>query len=90
MNITRYDLTEDVNTGVVDITPVPESMEGRFVTFEDFEKERSQPSLQDFIEHCETVSKITGSSFKDSRAEFFLAMCQQAKAFLNGEVSRGR
>lgn len=33
--VTRYDLTEDVSTGVVDITPVPERMEGRYVSYED-------------------------------------------------------
>ena len=35
--VTRYDLTEDVSTGEVDITPVPERMQGRYVTFEDYE-----------------------------------------------------
>ncbi len=35
--VTRYDLTEDVSTGELDITPVPERMEGRYVTFEDYE-----------------------------------------------------
>lgn len=34
--VTRYDLTEDVSTGVVDITPVPQSMEGRYVSYEDY------------------------------------------------------
>lgn len=32
----RYDLTEDVEHGFFDITPVPNSMEGRFVTYEDY------------------------------------------------------
>lgn len=36
MNITRYDLTEDVNTGVLDITPVPDSHEGRYVSYSDY------------------------------------------------------
>lgn len=34
--VTRYDLTEDVSTGFFDITPVPERMEGRYVTYEDY------------------------------------------------------
>lgn len=34
--VTRYDITEDVTTGVVDITPVPNSMEGRYVSYEDY------------------------------------------------------
>ncbi|AXY82055.1 hypothetical protein [Pectobacterium phage Slant] len=36
--VTRWDLTEDVATGIVDVTPVPHSMEGRFVTYEDYDK----------------------------------------------------
>lgn len=36
MDITRYDLTEDCTTGKVDITPVPETMEGRYVSYEDY------------------------------------------------------
>jgi hypothetical protein len=34
--VTRYDLTEEVETGKVDITPVPESMDGRYVSWEDY------------------------------------------------------
>lgn len=34
--IQRYDLTEDVETGFFDITPVPERMEGRFISYEDY------------------------------------------------------
>lgn len=37
IKVTRCDLTEDVLTGEVDITPVPDHMEGRFVTYEDYE-----------------------------------------------------
>lgn len=40
--VTRYDLTEEVDTGVLDITPVPENHEGRFVTYEDYEALRSK------------------------------------------------
>lgn len=36
MSIARYDLTEDCTTGKVDITPVPETMEGRYVSYEDY------------------------------------------------------
>lgn len=34
--VTRYDLTEEVDTGVLEITPVPDSHEGRYVTYEDY------------------------------------------------------
>lgn len=36
MSIARYDLTEDCTTGKVDITPVPETMEGRYVSYDDY------------------------------------------------------
>lgn len=35
--VTRYDLTEEVDTGVLDITPVPSNLEGRFVSYQDYE-----------------------------------------------------
>lgn len=35
--VQRYDLTYDVATEDFDITPVPESHEGRFVAYEDYE-----------------------------------------------------
>lgn len=34
--ITRYDLNEDVATGIVDISPVPDNLEGRFVSYTDY------------------------------------------------------
>lgn len=40
--VTRYDLTEEVDTGLLEITPVPESHEGRYVTYEDYEALRSK------------------------------------------------
>ncbi|QVR48617.1 hypothetical protein [Escherichia phage vB_EcoS_SCS92] len=36
--VIRYDLTEDCASGVVDITPVPDSHEGRYVSYEDYAK----------------------------------------------------
>lgn len=36
-HVTRYDLTEDVATGEINITPVPENMNGRYVSWEDYE-----------------------------------------------------
>lgn len=33
--VVRYDLTEDF-AGAVDITPVPDSHEGRYVSYEDY------------------------------------------------------
>lgn len=35
--VVRYDLTEDCVNGEVDITPVPDSHEGRYVSYEDYE-----------------------------------------------------
>ncbi len=34
--ITRYDLTEEVETGRIDVTPVPESHDGRYVSYDDY------------------------------------------------------
>lgn len=34
--VTRYDLNEDVATGDLFISPVPQSMEGRYVSYEDY------------------------------------------------------
>lgn len=53
--VTRYDLTEDVNTGVVDITPVPNSMEGRYVTFEDYAEEKHRADQN--AAHLETLTE---------------------------------
>ncbi len=36
MSVTRYDLTEDLATGEVDITPVPETQAGGYVAYEDY------------------------------------------------------
>ncbi len=36
VNVTRYDLNEDPETGDVFISPVPETMEGRYVAYEDY------------------------------------------------------
>ncbi len=36
VNVTRYDLNEDPATGEVFISPVPETMEGRYVAYEDY------------------------------------------------------
>lgn len=36
--VIRYDLTEDCVSGAVDITPVPDSHEGRYVSYEDYAK----------------------------------------------------
>ena len=42
----RYDLTEDF-AGAVDITPVPDSHEGRYVSYEDYKE--LDDSFQDYI-----------------------------------------
>ncbi len=52
--VTRYDLTEDVSTGVVDITPVPESMEGRYVSYDDYE------ALQQQLTNAQEALKSAG------------------------------
>lgn len=36
--VQRLDLTEDCVSGTVDITPVPDSHEGRYVSYEDYAK----------------------------------------------------
>lgn len=36
INVTRYDLNEDVETGESFISPVPESMEGPYVAYDDY------------------------------------------------------
>ncbi|HCP0786306.1 TPA: hypothetical protein OCP62_004339 [Escherichia coli] len=44
--VVRYDLTEDF-AGAVDITPVPDSHEGRYVRYEDYKE--LDDSFQDYI-----------------------------------------
>lgn len=44
--IQRYDLTYDVATEDFDITPVPESHEGRFVAYEDYALEAKYSEAQ--------------------------------------------
>ena len=69
--VTRYDLTEDVATGVVDITPVPESMEGRYVGYEDYTELKAQrdalaaenAALKDSVDHaagCIHAAEVEG------------------------------
>lgn len=38
MMVIRYDLTEDCVSGAVNITPVPDSHEGSYVSYEDYAK----------------------------------------------------
>lgn len=45
--VVRYDLTEDF-AGAVDITPVPDSHEGRYVSYEDYLKLESK--LNDILD----------------------------------------
>lgn len=40
--VTRYDLNEDVATGALFISRVPESMEGRYVAYEDYAELKAQ------------------------------------------------
>lgn len=40
--VTRYDLTQDIETGQYDITPVPASDQGKFVIYDDYLAERQQ------------------------------------------------
>ena len=40
--VVRYDLTEDCVSGAVGITPVPDSHEGRYVSYEDYLKLESK------------------------------------------------
>lgn len=59
--VTKYDLTEDME-GDVDITPVPESHEGRFVALEDYnalaaENAGFKHALSVILEHVEVTDK---------------------------------
>ena len=44
--VVRYDLTEDF-AGAVDITPVPDSHEGRYVSYEDYKE--LDDRFQDYV-----------------------------------------
>ena len=56
--IVRYDLTEDF-AGAVDITPVPDSHEGRYVSYEDYaELERKLRNFADQV-LLSPCSKVT-------------------------------
>lgn len=59
--VTRYDLTEDVSTGEVDITPVPARMQGRYVTFEDYEALAQQLNATiNSLNNAEEALKVAG------------------------------
>lgn len=56
--VIRYDLTEDF-AGAVDITPVPDSHEGRYVRYEDYvELERKLRNFADQVLYA-PCSKVT-------------------------------
>ena len=56
--VVRYDLTEDF-AGAVDITPVPDSHEGRYVSYEDYvELERKLRNFADQVLYA-PCSKVT-------------------------------
>lgn len=40
--VTRYDLNEDVGTGELFISPVPQSMEGQYVSYQDYTELKAQ------------------------------------------------
>lgn len=57
--VQRYDLTEDCVSGTVDITPVPDSHEGRYVAYEDYaELERKLRNFADQVLYA-PCSKVT-------------------------------
>lgn len=57
--VQRYDLTEDCVSGTVDITPVPDSHEGRYVAYEDYAKlERKLRNFADQVLYA-PCSKVT-------------------------------
>ena len=66
--VTRYDLTEDVITGHIDITPVPENMCGRYVSWEDYEDLLSKKSIvpDGFKLVPETISNDMHDAFHDT------------------------
>lgn len=56
--VVRYDLTEDF-AGAVDITPVPDSHEGRYVSYEDYvELERKLRNFAEQVMYA-PCSKVT-------------------------------
>lgn len=58
MMVVRYDLTEDF-AGAVDITPVPDSHGGRYVSYEDYvELERKLRNFADQVLYA-PCSKVT-------------------------------
>lgn len=67
--IQRYDLTYDVATEDFDITPVPESHEGRFVAYEDYESLfKLNESLTKEIEQyreCIKAAELVVKNFSD-------------------------
>lgn len=57
--VQRYDLTEDCASGAVDITPVPDPHEGRYVSYEDYvELERKLRNFADQVLYA-PCSKVT-------------------------------
>lgn len=57
--VVLYDLTEDCVSGAVDITPVPDSHEGRYVAYEDYaELERKLRNFADQVLYS-PCSKVT-------------------------------
>lgn len=57
--VVRYDLTGDCVNGAVDITPVPDSHEGRYVSYEDYvELERKLRNFADQVLYA-PCSKVT-------------------------------
>lgn len=64
--VVRYDLTEDF-AGAVDITPVPDSHEGRYVSYEDYKELKSElqkykDQFPDYVEcaNCGSVTHVEG------------------------------
>lgn len=65
--VQRYDLTEDCVSGAVDITPVPDSHEWRYVSYEDYAKleaelQKYKDQFQDYVEcaNCGSVTHVEG------------------------------
>lgn len=83
--IQRYDLTYDVATEDFDITPVPESHEGRFVAYEDCESLlKLNESLTKEIEQyreCIKAAELVVKNFSDIIEQSKKAVAQKEEAW---------
>lgn len=87
--LTRYDLTEDVNTGESDITPVPNNMEGRFVSYQDYAELKTQLDViaTKGMELCREAAHVYGKYNATQMPDMDLVDCQTIQEFSDLAVS---